>query len=90
MLDSITVANTATEVPTEIAIIGNLNDIDFDFLLVQNGSDLMYSQIHNEPHDNWKMENYDLGRMVGRDTSDVVDPFAFGPGSPARQGAEHE
>ena len=61
------------------------------------GSDFRQSQIvldyylvHGEAVENWYMKNCNLGRMAGRDTLRSSDPFAFGPGSPARQGAEHE
>ena len=40
--------------------------------------------------DTWNMNDCNLGRTAIRDTFCISDPSAFGPGSPARQGAEHE
>ena len=76
--------------PDSDAAIGRDSDNGWGSDLWQSQIGLDYYPVHGEAVENWNMNNCNLGRMAGRDTFRSSDPFAFGPGSPARQGAEHE
>ena len=73
------------------AMGGDLDVVEgSDSRLVQNSTGLDDCPDLGAILETWNMNDYNLGRTAIRDTFCISDPSAFGPGSPARQGAEHE